>query len=322
MANLPSYRQPTQTDIEEGAAAIIDTIAKGQPFLVGRNGTVETETVYFYLTRRLPHAECDATPYPDHLRFQMQLNAGVFPGTEEDLDAWAAAYLESLPALDVTAAGWYKPLFSVELGLLGRYAREAKRTPLRSLEPYYVGSDLWWTSALAGKSICVVSSFAQTIQRQLEGPAAISGTREGGTAAKKIWRGAQAGLLGIEGATWSYVRTGYAPSLAQGRGGWPQGVQNWRDAVDKLEREVVATGANVALIGCGGLGMILGARLKRRGISAIILGGAVQVLFGIKGKRWSTHDVISKFWNASWVWPAADEIPGGAQFVEGGCYWG
>jgi hypothetical protein len=99
-------------------------------------------------------------------------------------------------------------------------------------------------------------------------------------------------------------------------------VQNWRDAVDKLEREVVATGANVALIGCGGLGMILGARLKRRGISAIILGGAVQVLFGIKGKRWATHDVISKFWNANWVWPAADEIPGGAQFVEGGCYWG
>jgi hypothetical protein len=311
MSLLPSWRQPTQTDIEEGAAAIVDTIAKGQPFLVGRNGTVETETLYFYLTRRLPHAECDAPPYPDHIRFQMQLNAGVFPGTEEDLDSWAAAYLESMPALDVTAAGWYKPLFSVELGMLGRYAREARRTPLRSLEPYYVRPELWWTQALAGKSICVVSSFAQTIQRQLEG-----------AAAKKIWRGAQAGLLDISGASWSYVRTGYAPSLAQGRGGWPQGVQNWRDAVDKLEREVVATGATVALIGCGGLGMILGARLKRRGVSAIILGGAVQVLFGIKGRRWANHEIISKFWNANWVWPAVDEVPGGAQFVEGGCYWG
>jgi hypothetical protein len=52
-----------------------------------------------------------------------------------------------------------------------------------------------------------------------------------------------------------------------------------------------------------------------------VLGGATQVLFGIKGKRWETHDVISKFWTDAWVWPSLEETPGGAGDIEGGCYW-
>jgi hypothetical protein len=81
------------------------------------------------------------------------------------------------------------------------------------------------------------------------------------------------------------------------------------------------TGAEICIIGCGGLGMILGAELKRRGLQCIVLGGATQVLFGIKGKRWETHDVISKFWTDAWVWPSLEETPGGAGDIEGGCYW-
>ena len=67
--------------------------------------------------------------------------------------------------------------------------------------------------------------------------------------------------------------------------------------------------------------MIIASRLRKLGISAIVLGGAIQVLFGIKGRRWARHDVISRFWNEAWVSPAAHEVPGGAGAVEGGCYW-
>lgn len=302
-----AHRQPTQTDIEEGSKNIQDIAQSGQPFLVGRNGSTELQLLYFYITWRT----ISGKPYPDNLKQGIHIYSGVFPESDTLIDEWCKTYLESLSELDITVAGWYKPLFSVEMGVLGKYAPpHCPRIPLRSLEPYYSGSQHWWTHALAGHKICVVSSFAETIKKQVE---------SGATGA--IWRGAQAGLLDISGAQWSFVKAGYAPSIALGRGGWPAGVHSWRDAIDLLEREVVATGASTALIGCGGLGLILGARLKKRGISAIILGGAIQVLFGIKGKRWETHDIISKFWNPFWVWPAADEIPGGAQFVEGGCYW-
>jgi hypothetical protein len=314
---MSTYTQPTNEDVYKGAELIQNCMKEKRPFFIGRNGTIETETLYFYITRR---GECVAEngddacpPYPRQMTYQMEMNAGIFPGTDATLDDWCKTYLESMGELDGAAAGWYAPLFSIDLALINRFAKKGCfRTPLRSLEPYYSPSQLWWTKELAGKEICVVSSFADTIQKQVDS----------GAASSIIWRGEQKGLLDIPGASWSYVRSGYAPNVALGRGGWPPGIRNWKDAVDYMEKQVLATKATVALIGCGALGLILGARLKRRGISSILLGGAIQVLFGIKGRRWQKHDVISKFWNPFWVWPAPEEVPGAANFIEGGCYWG
>ena len=67
--------------------------------------------------------------------------------------------------------------------------------------------------------------------------------------------------------------------------------------------------------------MLIGSELKQRGVIAIVLGGATQVLFGIKGMRWATHSVISEFWNEAWVWPKQSETPLGASSIEGACYW-
>jgi hypothetical protein len=68
--------------------------------------------------------------------------------------------------------------------------------------------------------------------------------------------------------------------------------------------------------------MLIGAELKKQGVIAIVMGGATQVLFGIKGQRWASHSVISTFWNEAWVYPKGTETPGGASLIEGGCYWG
>ena len=81
------------------------------------------------------------------------------------------------------------------------------------------------------------------------------------------------------------------------------------------------SGARFALIGCGGLGMPIAKMLKDRGVISIVMGGAIQILFGIKGKRWANHSVISKFWNDAWVWPLKEETPDMASSIEGGCYW-
>jgi hypothetical protein len=88
-----------------------------------------------------------------------------------------------------------------------------------------------------------------------------------------------------------------------------------------LEEEIVKTNPRIVLIGCGGLSMPLAFKLKQRNIITIIMGGAIQILFGIKGSRWETHSVISNFFNDSWVFPSDDEIPNGADKIEGGCYW-
>ena len=255
------------------------------------------QTVQYWMTQR------PTMPYPSQINNPLKVNAGVFPADSASIDAWAKEYIESVKLLDVTAAGWYAPTKEAEDHLLTKYAPDVFRCPLRSLEPYYVSPNLQWTQALSGK-VAIVSSFTKTIQAQLK---------------KDIWPGIPLFSSDIE---WSFVQTGYSPVLALGRGDWPKGIDTWQKAVDYVVKEVLDSKATVALIGCGGLGMIIAGRLKAAGVSAIVLGGAIQVLFGIKGMRWITHNVISTFWNDAWVWPAEDETPRGAVIVEGGCYWG
>jgi hypothetical protein len=78
---------------------------------------------------------------------------------------------------------------------------------------------------------------------------------------------------------------------------------------------------DVAILGCGAYGLALGAHAKRLGKKAVVLGGAVQILFGIKGQRWDEHEFISRLYNEHWVRPLPSERPPNYQAVEGGCYW-
>jgi hypothetical protein len=288
--------------IEDGAKRIGEAIRSNAPFFIGRHGTIELEVFRLWMAGR-------TDSYPLALADVIERNAGVFPKTDLSLDTWCEAYATAIGELTGAAVGWYKPLQRVEAECMKRYASGSEfHCPLRSLEPYYVSSDLCWTRELAGKRVTVVSSFADSIRKQIQGESFPG-----------IWTGEHAGML--SGPTWSFVKTGYSPALALGRAGWPSGVKTWQDAVDYVVEEAMKTEPHMAIIGCGGLGMLIGAELKRRGVSSIILGGATQVLFGIKGKRWATHPVISGFWNSAWVWPTETETPKGASAIEGGCYW-
>ncbi len=293
--------------VEKGAQEIwncIDSALKKQEgALIGRNGTIELETLLFRLYGSAPNQA-----YPSSITRRIELHAGVWPSTKDSLDKWVFQLLESIRLSDVLVAGWYEPLKEAEERLLHTTNTLAPRIPLRSLEPYYVPPEQRWTQLLAGQRVAVVSSFTQTIEEQIQ-------QRD------SIWPTFTESLLPFN-VEWVFVKTGYAPALAQGVAGWPTDIQSWDVAVSSVVKQVVASQASICLIGCGGLGMLMGAELKRRGVIAIVLGGATQVLFGIKGKRWESHSVISHFWNDAWVWPKASETPSGASLIEGSCYWG
>ena len=286
--------------IEEGAANIRALILADKPFFIGRNGTIEIQAIHFWKSYRAYNS------YPPEMTDLLKWNAGIFPHGHGSIDKWCYDYVKTLPLLDMTAAGWYVPTKVIEDMLLTLYSPKVTRCPLRSLEPYYVLPELQWTRALSGKKVAIVSSFTESIKGQLK---------------KKIWTGANEGLLPSD-VDWSFVQTGYSHGLALGTCEWPSHVTSWDQAVNHVVKQVIDSGSKIALIGCGGLGMVIGGRLKAAGVSAIVLGGAIQIIFGVKGRRWATHDIISKLWNDEWVWPAKEEIPGGAATVEGGCYWG
>lgn len=272
------------------------------------------ETLFFWFTRR--RGATPTTPYPRDMLFKMAC-AGIWPSTHETLDAWAEETANALGGLDALAAGWYAPFAAMEAKVLDTFAPTAERSvPLRSLEPYYVEPARRWTRHLAGKRVTVVTSFVDSIQHQLTKVSADP---------TSLWSALESPETILPPTTtWSLVRTGHAPMISQGEGttAWPAHVKSWHEAVDHVVQEVLSQKPEVALIGCGALGLCIGARLKQAGISAFVLGGAIQVLFGIKGRRWEQHPIISKFWNDAWIWPLASDIPRGAGLVEGGCYWG
>lgn len=283
-------------DVNAGAAHICATLQRGKPCLIGRNGSTEMQLLFHGATS-------------EGLRKQLELYSGVFPSTEESIRAWGVAYKAALGSIDSEpiVAGWYTPMKAAEERILNQHCISETYIPLRSLEPYYAKPSNRWTNLLAGKKVAVVSSFAKTIEKQL--------------LKKEVIWGIQTNSLLPHTTEWFPVQTGYPPVLAQGRAGWPEDVNTWQEAVAYLTDEVMKTGAEVCIIGCGGIGMILGAELKRKGLQCVVLGGATQVLFGIKGRRWAAHDIISKFWTDAWVWPSLEETPGGAASIEGGCYW-
>lgn len=292
--------------IEQGASEIQQCIQqallKKEGALIGRNGTIELETLLFRLYGSSPNQ-----PYPSSIARKIELHAGVWPSTKNSLDKWVFKLLEAIRLSDVLVAGWYEPLKEAELKLLNQTNSIAPRIPLRSLEPYYVQPEQRWTNLLAGQRVVIVSSFTRSIMAQIE-------KRE------DIWPSFTDSLI-PENVEWVPVQTGYAPLLAQGVAEWPSDVTSWDVAVQHVVKEVLKSKASIALIGCGGLGMLIGSELKKQGVIAIVLGGALQVLFGIKGMRWSKHSVISNFWNEAWVWPHVEETPKGAEWIEGACYW-
>ena len=63
----------------------------------------------------------------------------------------------------------------------------------------------------------------------------------------------------------------------------------------------------------------LAAHARDTGHAAIQMSGALQLLFGIRGKRWDDHPIISKLYNDAWVRP--EETLAHKEKVEGGSYW-
>lgn len=293
--------QKGDKSIQEGAEKICQTIQQaletGNGALIGRHGTIELTMMLLYEMNQT----IDANRLPI-----LEKNAGIYPKSQKTALEWVKAYKEATASADVMAAGWYSPLAKAELSFLEKVVPSVSLVPLRSLEPYYVPDGQSWTRLLEGHTVAVVSSFTNTMKEQLR-------YKDG------IWPNRPSLLP--ESTKWKFVRSYYSPALAKGRCHWPDAITSWKEAVEYLEKNVLQTGARFCLMGCGGLAMPLAARLKQKGVICIVLGGAIQLLFGIKGKRWENHSIISEFFTNEWTYPKDSEVPNGFVEIEGGCYW-
>jgi hypothetical protein len=231
----------------------------------------------------------------------MESNAGFFPPTEEKISQFCDLILNDIKELDYLGS-WIPDEF-----FLKDLIDDVPKTLLPFLEPYW--SNRPWARVLTGKKVLVVHPFAELIEKQY---------REN---REKLFDNPDV-LPQFELQTLKAV---------QSLGGEDNGFRDWFEALQWMEDEIDKRDYDICLIGCGAYGFPLAAHVKRQGKKAVHLGGALQLLFGIRGKRWDDPNYgIQEFgkqntykglFNQYWVYPGQQDKPECANNVENGCYW-
>ncbi|MEZ3474943.1 MAG: hypothetical protein K1W27_19520 [Lachnospiraceae bacterium] len=184
--------------------------------------------------------------------------------------------------------------------VIEEFAPNVDLTFLFRLEPW-LAPGRPWSAALQGKKVLVIHPFEKSIQEQYK---------------KRVMIFPNSQILPeFELKTLKAVQT-----LC---GEQDERFETWFDALDYMYEQALNIDFDVAIIGCGAYGMPLASKLKNAGKQAIHLGGATQLLFGIKGYRWEEHypTKIASFFNDAWIRPLAEETPRNAGTVEKKCYW-
>ena len=297
----PPASQGPQYTIAEGGGVLSQRIYSGIPFVAGKMGTSEFDALHWFVTQ-------NGTPFPRDIRRNMMINAGLFSNGSDCVQEWCHYMMENFHLLDEVAL--WNPIKPVEERyFLQQYVPQVKKfLPLRSLEPFY--QDLpenRWSLAIE-TPFCVVSPFVETIENQW--------SKRDMLFPFLLWS-SKAKFSGG-------VCTGYSPLICETDEvcSWPTHIleQGWRAGVNFVVDSCVATGAKFVLVGAGALSLPICFELKKSGLSAIHTGGGTQIIFGIRGRRWLSHSVISQFFNENWVSPQASEVPSAGNVIEGGCY--
>ncbi len=277
------YRGVPVLEAQAGNDLARQAIEAGRPFLFGRCGATEMRTVADWL---------QTGTFGEKTRREIRDLSGVFPTDDATLVPFCERYVACAQGADLLAL-WD---VGAERQVI-RGCRGTVFTKLRALEPYYHTHP--WSSALAGKRVLVVHPFKNTILRQYA-------RRE------QLFPGTRilpefAGLTVVQ--------------AVQGLGGQETGYAGWFQALEAMEQQMDAVDYQVAIIGAGAYGLPLAAHARDTGHVAIQMSGATQLLFGIRGKRWDDHPVISKLYNDAWVRPDESEGIDHREKVEGGSYW-
>lgn len=260
-----------------------ERILSGEPFLAARMGSGEMRRVNRYIMKELGLANSYK---------EANIKSVIMKKSPELADWYCQRIIELLPNIDIMPA--WCPVG--EAYLIRQFAAKAKITHLEHIEPFW--EEKPWTSALKGKKVLVINPFDESIRQQYEKRELLFENKEMLPEFELLTLKSVMVLTEEENVYGSII-----------------------DVVDYTYREAMKNDFDIVLLGCGQVGMILAEKFRQQGKQAIYLGGALQILFGIKGKRWDTQEKYRALYNEHWIYPI-EPPPKNYKKVEGGCYWG
>lgn len=294
------------TDAQIASDLIYEKLSSEVPSMIARFGAVEAAFTSNYIgVKLMPH---NIIKYLIGLQpqfwwntmsvNQLKSNAGFYPLNEESICRYGELVIKDSQYIDVLGS------WRIEENLiLGKHNVDAVQLLL--LEPFHC--KVPWTRILEGKKVLVIHPFAETIKMQY--------------AKREFLFENQLILPKFEL---------HVIKAVQSIGG-NNGFLSWFEALESMKSEMDKINYDIALIGCGAYGIHLAAHAKRQGKKAVHLGGVLQLLFGIKGKRWENpnygvlsgikNGLYTNMINEHWVYAVENERPSNFLIVEGGCYW-
>lgn len=273
----------------EGNDLIECKLKTDNPLLIARIGASELLVILNYLNFK--HRA--KVVWSDYLRDEIWRQSGVFPVDDQTLTKFAKEYLEAIKEVDVMGV-WNN---EGENEVIRISCPDASLIPLESIEPYFF--DQPWSRCLSNKTVLVIHPFEDSIRYQYE------------QNRQKIFSNQDIlpsfNLITLKAfQTQVYNESSFA---------------SWFEVLESMKVEIASLEFDIAIIGAGAYGLPLGAYIKKLGKQAVHMGGATQILFGIKGKRWEERDSFKKMFNPYWKYPYPFEKPEKANSLEGGAYW-
>lgn len=278
---------PKAKGVDKDTQIIWQMLESDKPCMISRFGSTELQTLCYI--KFFPFS----LPLKKRTFYNIQYASGFFPVTLENLKKFYALYKQDVKELNLLVS------WRIEELLFRGWLKDKEYVRKTTLDNFYQHEHPW-TSALKGKKVLVVHPFAETIEEQY------NKNREKLFANKEILP---------EFANLETVKA------VQSVAGNVVGYDSWFDALEWMKNEIDKKDFDVALLGCGAYAMPLAAHIKRMGKKAIHMGGILQFLFGIKGKRYIENPETAKYINEYFVSPSVADRPKLAEKVEGGCYW-
>lgn len=263
---------------------IRESIIQSHPNSFGKIGGIEASHLLEYIH----------SGYPKLVRGNsLAVNAGIFTKNDNDLRLWCELYLKSIKSVDYILE--WCPEQGDRFILDSIWRGKEKCYSFEDIEPFFHKEE-GWHYFLKNKNILVLSPFEKTIEKQTE-------------KYSKIWQGAEVGNVKTIKTPYPAALTGESP-------------RSFIYTLQELQEKISKEKFDFAVVGCGGYSLIILDYIKNMGKPAVHLGGATQLLFGIRGKRWDESFRKQKWYgNEYWTKPLEEETPINNKLVEDGCYW-
>ncbi len=230
-------------------------------------------------------------PY-DEIYSQMKTNAGFFG---DDIKSWKADVLRSMLTADVSLKVYTCPSFSVVDDVINKFQVFIPTLP-------YVEDVSFWISFidnLPTNNLCFVSYFTEEMQKQVP---------------LMNWIYPKKIRYKKNPRDWKFV---FSENTIAGNE--PKD-KTYNEVLEDLFQRCLKQDADVYFLSCGCYGLPLQYKLKEAGKKSIYVGGLMQLLFGLKGKRWDERKIINQHYNKYWKYPT--KKPKNSELVEGWCYGG